>query len=118
MYMTTKEDFYKFSDNTKNIYTMLNVSLFFIIIIIINPFNIGNKVTVISKFLIVLFLSFILTINFSETINFTKKIPKLFSDIDYINIKNNILLSHTVTLLVLYLIFYIISTFFLATSKI
>ena len=75
--MTTKEDFYKFSNNTKNIYTMLNVSLFFIIIIIINPFNIGNKVTIISKFLIVLFLSCILSINFNETINFTKKKSKI-----------------------------------------
>ena len=112
--MTIKKNFYKFSDNTKNIYTMLNISLFFIIIIIINPFNIGNKITIISKILIVLFLTYILSINFNETINFTKKIPKLFSDID---IKNNILLSHIVSLLILYLIFYIISTFFLATSK-
>ena len=118
MYMSNKEDIYKFSDNTKIIYNMLNISLFFIIIIIINPFKIKNKLTNLSKVFIVLFLTFILIINFSETMNFTKKNPKLFSDIDFINIKKNILLSHVLTFLILYLIYYIISTFFLETSKI
>lgn len=116
--MSDKEDLYKFSDDTKVIYNMLNMSLFIIIFIIINPFNIGNSVTSISKIIIVLFLTFILTTNYNETINFTKKFPKLFSDVDYIDIKNNILLSHVLTVVILYLIFYIISTFFLETSKI
>ena len=116
--MSNKEDFYKFSDNTKVIYNMLNISLFIIIFIFINPFNIGNRVVYISKIIIILILTFILTTNYNETINFTKKFPNLFSDLDYIDIKNNILLSHVLTVVILYLIFYIISTFFLETSKI
>ena len=110
--MSNKEDFYKFSDNTKVIYNMLNISLFIIIFIFINPFNIGNRVVYISKIIIILILTFILTTNYKETINFTKKIPKLFSDVDYIDIKNNILLSHGLTAVILCLIIYIISTFF------
>lgn len=110
--MTNKDGFYKFSVNTKKIYTMLNISLFFIIITIINPFNIGTKLTILSKILIIIFLTLILTINFNETINLTKINPKIFTDTNYINIKNNILLSHIVTILIFYLIFYIISTLF------
>jgi|TARA_B110000858_G_C17768051_1_gene458039 hypothetical protein len=110
--MSNKEDFYKFSDNTKVIYNMLNISLFIIIFIFINPFNIGNRVVYISKIIIILILTFILTTNYNETINFTKKFPNLFSDLDYIDIKNNILLSHGLTGIILCLIFYIISTFF------
>ena len=110
--MSDKEDLYKFSDNTKVIYNMLNISLFIIIFIFINPFNIGNRVVYISKIIIILILTFILTTNYNETINFTKKFPNLFSDLDYIDIKNNILLSHGLTGIILCLIFYIISTFF------
>ena len=50
--MSNKEDFYKFSDNTKVIYNMLNISLFIIIFIFINPFNIRNRVVYISKIII------------------------------------------------------------------
>lgn len=116
--MANKEDFYKFSDNTKIIYNMLNITLFIIILIIINPFNIGNSVLFLSKIIILFFLTFILTTNFNETINYTKNNPKLFSDVNYIDIKSNIMLSHIVTVLILYLIYYIISTFFLEISKI
>lgn len=116
--MSKKEEFYKFSDNTKLIYNLLNISLFFIIILIINPFNMGINITTLGKSFIIILLTFILTKNFNETINFTKQFPNLFNNIEYINIKNNIVLSHIVTILILYLIFYIISTFFLTTSKI
>ena len=104
--MSNKEDFYKFSDNTKVIYNMLNISLFIIIFIFINPFNIGNRVVYISKIIIILILTFILTTNYNETINFTKKFPNLFSDLDYIDIKNNILLSHGLTGIILCLLFF------------
>ena len=99
--------FHVFADNTKQMCGVISISLFILIIIMIAPINLSSVISMIGKIMIIIMLSYTGFKNFKETNTLVDNTPDLFSDDQYSIIKNNILLSYTLTFSVMILIIYI-----------
>jgi hypothetical protein len=110
--MNINEEFQTFSQNTEYVCSLLSIGIFLVFVFIITPLNLGKFFSGFGKLLIILILGYALYKNFGETHNFLKNIEGIFDNPDFSGIRNNMLLSHLLSLFILILVFYVLITIF------
>lgn len=94
-----------FFDDTKSIYINISLVLGLIMIFIILPFPIPNNLSTIAKFIIILALIYLLLENFKVNIKLMKNTDNNADD--KTTIRNTLMLSSIVNLLLIILIIYV-----------
>jgi len=100
-------------DNTRNICMYIAFSLVLIIFFFIVPINIFKPILILIKLLIIFILSISLYKNTSESITAMKNLNNLLDDESQVSMRNNILMSYLLSVIIFILIIYITKSIFL-----
>ena len=100
-------------DNTKDICIYIAISLLLILFSCIAPINIYKPILILIKLLIIFILSFSLYKNTTESITAMKNINNFFDGVDQSSMRNNILMSYLLSVIILFLIINIARSIFL-----
>jgi hypothetical protein len=112
MNINAQDGFLSFSQNTKYVCGILSTAIFLIFIVLIAPINLGKTSSFFGKLLITGILSYALYKNFSETHNYLKNIEGIFDNPKLSGFRNNMLLSHLLSLTMFILALYVLITIF------
>ena len=112
MSSNTHPSFIAYSENTKSVCTLIVIASLLILILIVSPLNfLGWRLTM-GKFIILLLLGIAIYKNFTSTHQLSTNIKGLFSSPDLSSLRNNVLLSHVYSLLIIILFIYIFISLF------
>ena len=106
------DGFLAFSQNTKYVCHILMVGLFLTFIILVAPINLGKGVSIIGRIIIIFIFIFVLMKNFNATHHYLKNTEGIFDKPNLSGVRNNMLLSHLLSLFIAILVLYIFITIF------
>ena len=112
MNINAQNGFLSFSQNTKHVCGILGTALFLTFIVLIAPINLGRIPSIFGKLLITGILSYALYKNFDETHNYLKNIEGIFDNPQLSGFRNNMLLSHLLSITMFILALYVLITIF------
>ena len=104
------DGFLAFSQNTKYVCHILMIGLFLTFIVLVAPINLGKGTSIFGKLLIITILIFVLMKNFNETHSYLKNTNGIFDNPELSGVRNNMLLSHLLSLFIVILAAYIFIT--------
>jgi hypothetical protein len=105
-YNTQLYPFHIFSDKTKTVCFILSISVIILNLSSLTKEIIGPTKTLLLKGVSLFLLSYTLYINFIETNNLIKNVPDIFNNKELNGLKNNVICSYLLSLMILILILY------------
>ncbi len=113
VYMNSSEAILNYANNTKNVCSLLGIGLFFIIIFILTPIDLGKLPRGIGKCIIIIILLFVLYKQFTETNLYLTTIQNnVYNNESLLGARSSMILSYVFIICICVLIIYILKTLF------
>ena len=106
------EHLHNFSQDTKHVCVIIAIALFLTIVFVISPIQLTSWKLITGKITILIIIAYAIYSNFLSTQKVTNTTENLFKDDNLIFIRNNVLLNHLFSLVMVVLFIYICITIF------